>query len=80
MAVRKTVDVAFTAEELLEDLKKQEHHGQLTDFICGLEEVLDGDYKARQEAAREFAEGLSENACRFLAEVVCQHHHRNHKS
>lgn len=80
MAIQKKIEVGFTAQELLEDLKKQEHHGQLTDFICGLAEVLDGDYRARQAAAKEFANELSENACRFLAEVICHHHLRNSKS
>jgi hypothetical protein len=77
MAVKKQIVASFTAGELLEDLKNQEHHGQLTEFICGLAEVLDDDYEMRASSAKEFAEGLSESACRFLAEVVCAHHYRN---
>lgn len=75
--MKKEIEVHFAAEQLLEDLRLQEHHGQLTDFLCGLAEVMDDNFTGRQSAAVEIAEGLSEDACRFLAEVICHHHHRN---
>lgn len=68
----KTV-VTTSAKSLVESMS----HEEIGEFCSYLAEKLDSEFTARNNAASEFSAGLSEFGCRFLAEVVCQHHYRN---
>lgn len=45
-------------------------------FLSKLAQKLDGQFVERAAAASEFAGGLSEQGCRFLAEAVTSHYMR----
>lgn len=45
-------------------------------FCSAVAQRLDGEYANRADAASEFASGLSEFGCRFLAEVVANFYMR----
>ncbi len=64
----KTV-VTVSAKKLVDEMTMTE----LADFCSALSVKLDDDSHLRAEAAENFAEGLSEMGCRFLAEVVTHH-------
>ena len=68
----KTV-VGISAVKLVESMTITE----LAEFCSAAAEKLNDDFRLRADAAGNFADGLSENGCRFLAEVVTQHYHRN---
>jgi hypothetical protein len=68
----KTV-VGISSVHLVESMTMTE----LAEFCSAAAEKLNDDFKLRSKAAENFAEGLSENGCRFLAEVVTQHYRRN---
>ena len=48
-------------------------------FCSAVAERLDKEFRLRADAASEFAGGLSEMGCRFLAEAVTQHYMRTPK-
>ncbi|WP_109513570.1 hypothetical protein [Pseudomonas ovata] len=45
-------------------------------FCSAVAERLDKEFRLRADAASEFASGLSEMGCRFLAEAVTQYYMR----
>lgn len=68
----KTV-IEVNAQSLVESIPVVE----LGEFLSIAAEKLNDDNTRRNDAAGKFAEGLSENGCRFLAEVITQHYIRN---
>ena len=45
-------------------------------FCSAVAERLDKEFRLRTDAASQFAGGLSEMGCRFIAEAVTQHYMR----
>ncbi|MBG6289504.1 hypothetical protein [Pseudomonas nitroreducens] len=58
--------VFLSAEKIVEQMDATD----IGSFCSAVAQRLDGEYASRAAAAHEFAEGLSEQGCRFLAEVV----------
>ncbi|MBE8232847.1 MAG: hypothetical protein HAW67_03870 [Endozoicomonadaceae bacterium] len=73
MQVEIKTTVAVSAKRLVEEMTMTE----LAEFCSELSEKLKDDFHLRAEAAENFADGLSEDGCRFLAEVVTSHYSRN---
>jgi len=65
--------ISISAKKLVESMTIEE----LGVFCSELAEKVNKDFTERNIAAKNFADGLSENGCRFLAEVVTHHFIRN---
>lgn len=76
MEVNVKTNISISAKSLVEEMTMTE----LADFCSELSEKLNDDFHLRAEAAENFASGLSENGCRFLAEVVTSHCSRNKRA
>ena len=76
MDVQLETEISISARKLADSMSATE----LADFCSELAEKLDREFSLRNIAAENFADGLSENGCRFLAEVITQHYHRNRSS
>lgn len=71
--IEKNVSVVLSGDEVAKTLELDD----IAHFVSALATRLNGDFVRRNEAASDFASGLSEDGCRFLAEVVTQHFYRN---
>lgn len=69
--INTTIQVSIT--ELLETMSNEE----LVLLLTECSHRFDAMAKERNKLAIAFSEGLSENGCRFLAEVVTSHYFRN---
>lgn len=73
--IEKKTYVTITADEFLNKLDDAD----TCEVICAVAEKYDKNFTKRNTMAREFAGKLSENGCRFLAEVISHHYARQEK-
>jgi hypothetical protein len=73
--IEKKTYVTISAEEFLSKLNDAE----ICEVICAVAEKYNKHFAKRNTMSHEFAKNLSENACRFLAEVVTHHYARQEK-
>jgi hypothetical protein len=66
LGVTTQTTVFLSVDKLVKEMDAEDIAG----FCSAVALRLDGEYAQRAEAAHEFAGGLSEFGCRFLAEVV----------
>ena len=71
VSVKKTVDISV--EELVDAMSAED----IAMFCSEVAVKLDNRFSDRNAAAEQFAEGISELGCRFIAEVVTHHYMRN---
>lgn len=71
--VQKSAEIEVSASDFV-DQCSIEDVAQLVEALAG---KFDREFAGRAKLAGVFADGLSERGCRFLAEVVCHHYHRN---
>lgn len=64
--------VFLSVDKLVKEMDAED----IGSFCSVVAQRLDGEYAARADAASEFASGLSEFGCRFLAEVVANFYMR----
>lgn len=64
--------VFLSAEKVVKEMDAED----IGSFCSAVAQRLDQEYSERAEAARSFAGGLSEQGCRFLAEVVTSYYQR----
>lgn len=64
--------VFLSVDKLVKEMDAED----IGSFCSAVAQRLDGEYAGRAEAASEFASGLSEFGCRFLAEVVANFYMR----
>lgn len=61
--------VFLSVDKLVEQMDIED----IGSFCSAVAERLDKEFRIRNDAAAQFASGLSEFGCRFLAEAVTQH-------
>lgn len=64
--------VFLSVDKLVKEMDAED----IGSFCSAVAHRLDGEYANRADAASEFAGGLSEFGCRFLAEVVANFYMR----
>lgn len=64
--------VFLSVDKLVKEMDAEDIGG----FCSAIAERLDQDFAARADAANEFAYGISELGCRFLAEIVTSFYQR----
>ncbi|MGY4817985.1 hypothetical protein ACVNP3_18810 [Pseudomonas chlororaphis subsp. piscium] len=64
--------VFLSAEKIVKEMDAED----IGLFCSAVAERLDGEFAGRADAANCFAGGLSEQGCRFLAEVVTSFYQR----
>lgn len=69
--IQTQIDVNIS--ELIKDMTIDE----IAELLCAVAERFDNCYVERTKAAKAFSLGMSENGCRFMAEIVTQHFMRN---
>lgn len=72
MEVTVSTEVSITAKKLIGSMSMEE----IGEFLSEAAEIFNTEFKQRNAAASSFADGLSENGCRFLAEAVTHHYMR----
>lgn len=72
LGVKAQTTVFLTAESIVKLMDAED----IGSFCSAVAERLDREYSSRAGAAAEFAGGLSELGCRFLAEVVTSYYQR----
>lgn len=70
--IEKKIYVTISADEFIGKLDDSD----TCEVICAVAEKYDKNFIKRNTMAREFADKLSENGCRFLAEVISHHYAR----
>ncbi len=70
--IEKLVGVAVSAKDFVDGLKVYD----VAELVEAVAERFDKDFCHRTDAANAFANGLSEQGVRFLAEVVTSYHGR----
>ena len=70
--IEKKTYVTISADEFLNKLDDSD----TCEIICAVAEKYDKNFTKRNTMARDFANRLSENGCRFLAEVITHHYAR----
>lgn len=73
MEVSVSKKVRIDVAELVEAMTPTE----IAQFCSEVAEKLDGDFAERNEAAKQFSDGLSEMGCRFIAEIATHHYMRS---
>jgi len=71
--IEKVVGVVVSAKDFVHGLKPWD----VAEFANAVAERFDQEYGTRADIADSFADALSEQAVRFLAEVVTSYHGRN---
>ena len=69
LQIKAETTVYLTAEKVVREMDAED----IGSFCSAVAGRLDDEFILRAEAASMFASGLSEQGCRFLAEVVTQH-------
>lgn len=64
--------VGVSVKQLIESMSFEE----AAEFCSLIGEKFDSDFRDRAYIANQLAAGLSEDGCRFIAEVVTQHYAR----
>lgn len=72
LQIKTETTVYLTAEKVVKEMDAED----IGSFCSAVAERLDGEFAERAEAARMFADGLSEKGCRFLAEIVASYYMR----
>lgn len=67
--IEKKTYVTVSAKDFVDGLNDSD----LCELISEVSHKFDQDYKKRQWMASTFASHLSEDSCRFMAEIVTQH-------
>lgn len=73
MSERLGVNVETTVWLSVDKLVSVMDETDVASFCSAVAARFDGDSKRRREAAEAFSDGLSEQGCRFLAEVIAAH-------
>ena len=73
MNIEINADISVSVNSIVKNMSTEE----LGEFLSLAAEILNTDFKHRNAAAKAMASGLSEDGCRFLAEVITHHHIRN---
>ena len=69
LGVKTETTVWLSAEKIVKLMDETD----VASFCSAVAERFDSDFPKRAEAAAAFADGLSEQGCRFLAEVIASH-------
>ncbi|UZD98463.1 hypothetical protein LOY64_30150 (plasmid) [Pseudomonas corrugata] len=72
LGVKAQTTVFLTAEAVVKLMDAED----IGSFCSAVAQRLDQEYSSRAGAASDFADGLSELGCRFLAEVVTSFYQR----
>lgn len=72
LGINTETTVFLSVDKLVEQMDIED----IGSFCSAVAQRLDKEFRTRNDAAAQFASGLSEFGCRFLAEAVTQHYLR----